>query len=89
VLVAAPDKTILDYSNLLATNVGAFMNKETMSRGLYTLLSAFDILTFAEIGLMGFGFAKVNRTSVSFGLMAVISLWAVYVLIRVGFSLIF
>ncbi len=89
VVLAAPDRTTLDVSNLLATNAGAFVTKETMSRGLYTLLSALDILTFAEIGLLGYGFAKVNRTSVSFGLFAVLSLWIVYVLIRVGISALF
>jgi hypothetical protein len=89
VLLAAPDRSALDVSNMLATNVGAFMDKDTMSRGLYTLLSALDILTFAEIGLLSYGFAKVNRTSVSFGLFAVTSLWIVYVLIRMGLSLLF
>ena len=89
VLVASPDPGSLDFSNLLATNVGAFMNKDAMSRGLYTLLSAIDLLSFAEIGLLSYGFAKVNRTSVSFGLFAVMSLWIVYVLIRMGLSLLF
>jgi hypothetical protein len=89
VLVASPDPGSLDVTNLLATNIGAFTNKETMSRGLYTLLSQLDILTFAEIGLLSYGFAKVNRTSISFGLFAVLSLWVVYVLIRMGLSLLF
>jgi hypothetical protein len=89
VLVASPDPGSLDVTNLLATNIGAFTNKETMSRGLYTLLSQLDILTFAEIGLLSYGFAKVNRTSISFGLFAVLSLWIVYVLIRMGLSLLF
>jgi hypothetical protein len=87
VVVAAPDRSVLDVQNLLATNVGAFMDKDTMSKGLYTFLSALDILTFAEIGLLSYGFAKVNRTSISFGLFAVLSLWFVYVLIRMGLSL--
>ncbi len=89
VMVASPDRTALDISNLLATNVGAFMNKDAMSRGMYTLFSQLDLLTFAEIGLMGYGFAKVNRTSVTFGVFSVLSLWVVYVLIRVGISLLF
>jgi hypothetical protein len=89
VLVATPDRSTLDITNLLATNVGAFMNKETMSRGLYTFLSQMDILTFFQIGLLSYGFAKVNRTSVSFGLFSVVSLWLVYVMIRVGLSLLF
>jgi Yip1 domain len=89
VLLTAPDPTVLDSGNLLATNVGAFMDKETTSRGLYTFLSAFDILSFFEIGLLSYGFAKVNRTGIAFGLFAVLSLWFVYVMIRVGVSLIF
>jgi hypothetical protein len=89
VLLASPDPGSLDVTNMLATNVGAFMNKETMSRGLYTFLSALDVLTFFEIGLMSYGFAKVNRTSVSFGLVAVGSLWLLYVLGRTALSLLF
>ncbi len=87
VVMVTQDRSGLDINNLLATNVGAFMDKDTMSKGLYTLLSAFDILTFAEIGLLSYGFAKVNRTSIAFGLFAVLSLWFVYVLIRMGLSL--
>lgn len=89
VLQMAPDRSVLDINNLLATNIGAFMNKDAMSNGLYTLLSAFDILSFAEIGLLSYGFAKVNRSSIAFGLFSVVSLWAVYVLIRVGISFLF
>jgi hypothetical protein len=86
VLLAAPDRTVLDINNLLATNVAAFMDKETTSKGLYALLSTFDILSFIEIGLLSYGFSKVNRTSLGFGLFSVITLWILYVLIRVGLS---
>ena len=89
VLIASPDRTTLDVTNLLATNVGAFMNKETTSRSLYTLLSQLDVLSFAEIALMSYGFSKVNRTSLGFGLFSVISLWIIYVFIRVGLSALF
>jgi hypothetical protein len=89
VLFASPDRSSLDVTNMLATNVGAFVNKETTSRGLYTILSALDVLTFFEIGFLSYGFAKVNRTSVSFGLAAVGSLWVVYVLGRTALSLLF
>jgi hypothetical protein len=89
VLLTAPDPTVLDSGNLLATNVGAFMDKDTMSRGLYSFLSTLDILSFVEIGLLSYGFAKVNRTGISFGLFAVLSLWFVYMMIRVGVSFLF
>ena len=89
VLLTAPDRSVLDINNLLATNVAAFMDKDTTSKGLYSLLTSCDILSFAEIGLLSFGFSKVNRTSISFGLFAVVSLWLVYVLIRMGLSILF
>jgi hypothetical protein len=88
VLVMAPDRSVLDINNLLSTNVGAFVNKEGMSSGLYTLLSSLDVLSFMEIGLLSYGFSKVNRSSFSFGLFSVGSLWFIYVLIRMGFSFI-
>ena len=86
VLLAAPDRSVLDINNLLATNVGAFMDKDTTSKGLYALLSTFDILSFIEVLLLSYGFSKVNRTSFGFGLFSVMTLWILYVLIRVGFS---
>jgi hypothetical protein len=89
VLLLAPDRSVLDINNLLATNIGAFVNKDAMSSGLYTLLSSIDILSFAEIGLLSYGFAKVNRSSISFGVFAVMSLWFVYVMIRMGISFLF
>jgi hypothetical protein len=89
VLVAAPDKSSLDANNLLATNVAAFLNKETISKGLYAFLTHVDFISFAEIGLLSYGFSKVNRTGIGFGLLAVLTLWAVYVAISVGASLLF
>jgi hypothetical protein len=89
VLFSSPDRTTLDYQNLLATNVGAFMNKETTSRGLYTLMTSIDILSFFEIGLMSYGFAKVTRSSIFFGVVAVGGCWLLYVLAKVGLSLVF
>ncbi len=86
VVIAAPDRSVLDINNLLATNVGAFMDRETTSKPLYALLTSFDILTFVEIGLLSYGFAKVNRTSIAFGFFAVVSLWVVWVMIKVGLS---
>jgi hypothetical protein len=89
VLVLTPDRSVLDINNLLSTNVGAFVNKDSMSSGLYSLLTSLDILSFAEIGLLSYGFSKVNRSSFGFGLFAVGSLWFIYVLIRMGLSALF
>lgn len=89
VLMLAPDPTTLDSTNLLSTNVAAFIDKDTTSKGLYSLLTSMDVLSFVEIGLLSYGFSKVNRTSMSFALFSVLSLWFVYVLIRMGLAIIF
>lgn len=89
VLMLAPDPTTLDSTNLLSTNVAAFIDKDTTSKGLYSLLTSMDVLSFVEIGLLSYGFSKVNRTSMSFALFSVLSLWFIYVLIRMGLAIIF
>lgn len=89
VLAISPDPTSLDYRNLLATNVGAFMNRNETSKGLYALMSSMDVLSFVEIFLLALGFSKVTKSKLGFGLGVVIGLWLVVVLIKMGFSMIF
>jgi hypothetical protein len=84
VLLAAPDKTALDLSNLLATNVGAFVSKSGTSKGLYALLTSLDLLSFIEIGFLSFGFSKVTKSGFFGGLGAVGSLWVLYVMCRMA-----
>jgi hypothetical protein len=89
VLMISPDPASLDWRNLLATNVGAFMNKNETSKGLYSLMGSIDILSFAEIGLLALGFSKVTRAKFGFGLAAVLVLWVFYVLGKMGLSIVF
>jgi hypothetical protein len=87
VLFASPDTSALDFNNLLSTNVAAFMNKETMSKGLYSLLMSIDVLTFAVMGMLAYGFSKITRSSVFFGFVSIGCLWAVWAVIKMGLSL--
>ena len=86
VLYASADPTVLDYQNLLSTNVAAYMNKETTGKALYQFLTSMDILSFVEIGFLGYGFSKITRSSFFYGLFSVGALWALYVALRVGLS---
>lgn len=88
-LALSPDPASLDYRNLLATNVGAFLNKNETSKGLYSLMTSLDVLSFAEIFMLSLGFSKLTKSKLGAGLGAVLALWVVYVLIKMGFSLIF
>jgi hypothetical protein len=89
ILIGSPDPTSLDVKNLIATNVAAYMDKNSMARGLYSLLSSIDILSFGEIGLLAFGFSKIARTNLFFGFAAVGGLWILYVSAKMVLSLLF
>jgi hypothetical protein len=87
VVFVSPDTSVLDINNLLSTNVAAFMNKETTGKALYAFLGSMDILSFGEIGMLAYGFSKVTKSSFFFGVFSVGSLWAIYVVVKVGLSL--
>jgi hypothetical protein len=87
VVFVSPDTSVLDINNLLSTNVAAFMNKETTGKALYAFLGSVDILSFGEIGMLAYGFSKVTKSSFFFGVFSVGSLWAIYVVVKVGLSL--
>jgi hypothetical protein len=89
ILISAPDPTSLDVKNLVATNLAAYMDKNSMARGLYSLLSSIDILSFGEIGLLSLGFSKITRTNLFFGFAAVGGLWVLYVSAKMALSLLF
>jgi hypothetical protein len=89
VLMAVPDRSMLDIGNMLATNVGAFLDKATTSRALYSFMSSMDLISFTEIGLLAYGFAKITRSSLSAGLGAVVSVWLLYVVVKTGISMVF
>jgi hypothetical protein len=89
VLMTAADPASMDWRNLLATNVGAFMNKNETSKGLYSLMGSIDILSFAEICLLALGFSKVTKAKFGFGLAAILLIWAMYVLGKMGLSVVF
>jgi hypothetical protein len=89
VLAASPDPASMDWRNLLATNVGAFMDRNSTSKGLYSLMGSIDIFSFYEIFLLSLGFSKITRAKFGFGLSAVLLLWVFYVLGKMGLSLVF
>ncbi|HWE50568.1 MAG TPA: YIP1 family protein [Bryobacteraceae bacterium] len=89
VLLASPDRTSLDITNLLATNPAAFMDKAATSKGLYSFMTSVDALSFFEIGMLSYGFSKITKTSFGSALFAVVSLWIVYVFGKVAVSLLF
>jgi hypothetical protein len=89
VLMASPDPTTLNAGNLIGSNPAAYMDKNTMAKGLYSLLSSLDIISFAEIALLALGFSRVTKSGIFFGIAAVGGLWVLYVSVKMGISLVF
>ena len=89
VLTLAPDRTDLNFQNLIATNVGAFLDPKTVSKPIYSIASSIDLLSFGLIGLLGYGLSKVSGLAFGRTVMVVILIWAVYVLAKTGLSAMF
>jgi len=87
VMIAAPDKTALDVSNVLATNIAAFVNKSETAKGVYALYTSLDLLSFIEIAFLSYGFSKVTKAGFAAGLGAVGGIWILYVFSKMALSL--
>jgi hypothetical protein len=89
ILAISPDPASLRVRNLIATNPAAYIDPNTTAKGLYSLLESVDILSFAELVLLAYGFSRVTRSSISAGLAAVIAMWILYVSCKMAVSSLF
>jgi len=76
--------------HLLASNVGELLSTET-PKWLLSLAGSLDVFSFWLMALLAIGFAAANPKKISkgAGFAVVFGVWAVYVLIKVGWVLIF
>lgn len=86
ILLFTNDPSDLDPQTLLATNVAAFLDKNSTGSFVYSLAGSFDALAIGKILLLGFGIAKVSGIAFSRALTLVTGLWLVWVLLRGGFA---
>jgi len=86
ILALSKDPTELDPQTLLATNVGAFLEKNSTGAFVYSLASSFDLLAIGKVFLLSFGISKVSGIAFARALTLVIGLWLVWVLLRGGFA---
>jgi len=89
VLFLKPPGTI-DPENPMATNLGALLPEES-AKWLVALCKSFDFFTFWTLILIAIGFAAVNPRKLKGAKPFTIafSVWAVYVVCRVGWAFIF
>lgn len=89
VLFLKPPGT-MDPENPLATNLAALLPEDS-AKWLFALCKSFDIFAFWTLILIAIGFAAVNpkklKGAKSFSIA--FSVWAVYVVLRVGWAFIF
>jgi hypothetical protein len=89
ILYITPDRDSLDFRNIVATNIGAFLDKEHTGKAMLSIANSIDVLSFGEIAFLGYGLSKVSGAAFSKCLMVVIGLWALYVLCKTAFASIF
>jgi Yip1 domain len=80
----------IDLDNPVATNLAAFLPDES-AKWLIALLKSFDVFTFWTLILIAIGFAATNPKKLKGSKPYVIafSVWAAYVICRVGFAFAF
>jgi hypothetical protein len=80
----------IDLDNPVATNLAAFLPDDS-AKWLIALLKSFDVFTFWTLILIAIGFAATNPKKLKGSKPYVIafSVWAAYVICRVGFAFAF
>jgi len=84
-LLFIKDPDTIDLEHLVASNPGAFLPGDT-ARWLLTLATSFDVFVFWSMALMALGFSAAAPKKAPFAkaLGIVLGVWAVYVLVKVG-----
>jgi hypothetical protein len=86
-IIFLKDPSTVDLQHLVASNAGAFLSNDS-SKWLIALLSSFDLFLFWEMILLAMGFRAAAPKKISFAgaFFWILGLWALVVLIRVGFA---
>jgi hypothetical protein len=81
------DPSTVDVQHLVASNVGAFLSDDS-PKWLSALLGSVDLFLFWEMILLAMGFSAVAPKKISVGsaFAWILGLWALGVMIRVGFA---
>jgi hypothetical protein len=90
VIFSISDKENIDVDNLLLSHAGAFLDRATTNKALYSFASSLDIFSFGLLFLIALGLSRVSkRLSFMQSTGVVLGLWLVYVTIKAGISMFF
>lgn len=76
----------IDPAQALMANAAALLDKGDTPKALYSLAGSLDLISFWNIFLLATGFAVATRRPVGSAAAGIIGLWAVYVLLKVGWA---
>jgi len=84
------DKESIDPDNMLLSHAGAFLDRATTNRALFSIATSLDIFSFGLLFLMALGLSKVSdRLTLARSATVVVGVWTAYVAAKAGISLLF
>lgn len=85
VLLKDPDQ--VNPENLLAFNIGAYLDPESTSKALLSIATSIDLFTFWKLGLLAMGIAVAARKLAFSTALAGVSIpWLIWVLLKTGLA---
>jgi hypothetical protein len=70
-------------------NLGAFVDKSSVPKPLFALLSAIDLFSIWIVFLLSAGFAAVAKRTVGSAAWGVVILWIIHILFSVAVAFVF
>jgi len=90
VLALMSDTSTADVYHLIQLSPALFLDRNTTSKALYSLIASFDLLNFWRFFLIGLGVSKVSaKLSLGKALAMAVVPWALFTLLGMGFASIF
>lgn len=89
VIFISSDRAGLDAQHLLATNVGAFLDKATTGKALFSLASSIDVLILGQSAFAAWGLAIVAKIPFGRALGGMLAIWALWTVVKMGLALVF
>jgi Yip1 domain len=89
-LCVISDKESINPENMLLSHAGAFLDRATTNKALFSIAASMDIFSFWLLFLMALGLSKVSK-HITFACTAavVVGVWALYTAVKAGVSLLF
>ncbi|HVO10588.1 MAG TPA: YIP1 family protein [Vicinamibacteria bacterium] len=76
----------LNPQDVLQANLGLLVDKASVAKPLWALLTSIDLFSFWTVFLLAVGFAVASRKTTGSGIWGVAVPWAVLVLIKIGWT---